>query len=942
MLPAESNSLSIATSAQDAIKHDWTEDLPQTDHLNLFRDTDWSRNGLGPPASWDATLQLFTKFVFADSRAACLWWGPDAVAIYNEMFAPLCYAVHPTLMGSTYAECFPELWPLIRLMFEESRKTGVGQNVTPDAPLLVERHGWKEEAFFSGSFVPIGPSHQPLGFYNSVFEVTSEKLADRRTSMLNRLAAVPSQASGAVIAHILDTLATNPNDITMALLYELKDETEVTTLQLHGQIGLPEGHGLRVDCADLRSSQGLIPDLRHAGSEAIFIDHDDRFTSVSWKGWEVPSKKIAILPIATLDCAFGYLVVGMNPYRPFDETCRRFAQDLNHMVSSIVSAAMTYELAEYQRERLVSDLAFSDMKVRHLVEHATVGMCNVSVDGKMLWANDHYYNLAGRSAEQHVNNYSFYDAYLEEDISKVEEIWNELVAGNVHNNIELRLKRQYISPNGEELPATIQVLAFPYRDPGSGHVKSVMACTTDISRLKWAEAFHARSAAEAKEEKKQQEAFIDIVSHEMRNPLSAIVHCADAIVAVLDACKDTDVPIKHLESLVENAQSATIILQCAKHQKRILDDVLTLSKLDSILLSITPSSVEPSQMIHSVIDMFKMELESTNINYTVNADPSIIDLSLDSVYLDASRVTQILINLLTNAMKFVKCSKQPSVTIRYGACVSNPQDFFAENFFWADSQSCDNVTNDSEWGLGENVYLTFLVQDSGIGLNYNDISKIFGRFSQASLKTHVTYGGSGLGLYISKQLAEKQGGKIGVTSVPGQGSTFGFYVKGRRSEKQLLLPTAPKPITNGTKERLSRELRVLLVEDNLINQQVLSKQLRRSGFIVDVANHGLEALEVLEKSTFDVVLMDSEMPVMDGLTATRAIRKKEREGQGLLGEAATTRYRAGGRLPIFTVTANVRNEQITAALAAGSDAVVQKPFKVIDLIEKMKALATAG
>jgi hypothetical protein len=153
-----------SVSAPGDVQDDWTKCLAQTDHIRLFRETDWTRNGLGPLEEWDPTLRLFANFVFADSRAACLWWGPDSVAIYNDAFAPLCQGVHPTLMGSTYAQGLPELWPHIRAMFQESSRTGIGQNVTSDAPLLVERNGWKEEAFFSGSFIPIGPSKCPLGF----------------------------------------------------------------------------------------------------------------------------------------------------------------------------------------------------------------------------------------------------------------------------------------------------------------------------------------------------------------------------------------------------------------------------------------------------------------------------------------------------------------------------------------------------------------------------------------------------------------------------------------------------------------------------------------------------------------------------------------------------------------------------------------------------------
>lgn len=239
--------------------------------------------------------------------------------------------------------------------------------------------------------------------------------------------------------------------------------------------------------------------------------------------------------------------------------------------------------------------------------------------------------------------------------------------------------------------------------------------------------------------------------------------------------------------------------------------------------------------------------------------------------------------------------------------------------FWAtDSNQDDDVTSSPEWGNGEEIYLAFSVQDSGIGLQDKEINKIFERFRQANVKTHVKYGGSGLGLFISKELTEKQGGEIGVSSIPGQCSTFGFYVKTRRVEHR---PKLDVEMRRGSRTQgpAPPPLRVLLVEDNLINQQVLGKQLKKAGCEVAVANHGLEALKVLDEKTFDVVLMDSEMPILDGLAATRMIRQKETAGEGLLGEAmSASGPRGGARLPIIAVTANVRKEQIDTALDAGA------------------------
>jgi PAS domain-containing protein len=551
--------------------HDWTASLPQTDHIRFFRNTNWAATSLGPLETWNHSLRLFAGFVLADSRAACLWVLPDYTAIYNEAYAELAAQVHPTLMGSTFISGYPELWPFISTYFDECRRTGAGVNYSSAAPTLVDRNGWREETFFSGSFTPVGPnSNQPLGFYNSTFEVTSQMLADRRTTLLNNLAAVPDHTVDATFAHILSTLATNPHDIPLAMLYKLEDGVGPAAPQLHGHIGLPEGHNLLVKSACIDSEDGLIPDMRRAGSEAITIGYDERFDSASWKGWGAPSKNIGILPITGGVRVLGYLVVGTNPFRPHNEVCQQFIRDLNRMVSSIVAAAVYSESSQRRQEKLEADLALSDLKLRHLIDHASVGMCHMSLDGQMLWANDHYYHLAGMTADEHAPRYAFFDVYL--DRHKAVETYDKLLAGEDHVTVELRLKRLFVAPTGESEPAHLQILAFPYRDPETGQVKSIMAVTTDISRLKWAHKFHERRASEAREEKRQQEAFIDVVSHEMRNPLSAIVHCADAITSAMDEVDLAKMPVECFEALNENVQSAKIILQCVS--KGVLNETI--------------------------------------------------------------------------------------------------------------------------------------------------------------------------------------------------------------------------------------------------------------------------------------------------------------------------------------------------------------------------------
>jgi PAS domain S-box-containing protein len=803
--------------------------------------------------------------------------------------------------------------------------------------------------------VPVGegPANQPDGFYNSLVEVTSLKLTERRTAMLNRMASVPDLTVNTVWPLILATLETNAADVPLAILYETTEIAASTTLRLRGQVGLPDGHHLLIDGADLASSDGLMPDCRRAGTDIVLIDCDKRFDNVSWHGFGAPSKKVGILPVTSGNRIFGYLIVGTNPYRPYDHACVQFLHDLRGMVSSVVTTSVHAAEMDKRQHQLEAELEDSDTKLRHLVEHASVGMVHMTVEGDVIWANDQYYALHGLPKDQQTGKLDFLDVYADEDRAKADQVWEDLKHGANHISMELRLKRFYTSPLGEQEHAHIQVLAFPYFE--NGKVKSIMAATTDISRLKWAQNFQARLAAEAREAKRQQEAFIDVVSHEMRNPLGAIVHCADEITRSLDECRSrmSEVPEPCFDALHDNVGAANIILQCASHQKRIIDDVLTLSKLDSMLLSITPTAIRPLKLINTITGIFEAELKSEHVAYKVMPDISLSQLNIDYLYLDPSRVTQIFINLVTNAIKFVKPSKDPTITIRYGASISEPKSFFPANMFWAPKGSnTADMTDNPEWGSAEAVYLTFMVQDTGIGMTHQEIHKIFERFRQANMRTHVKYGGSGLGLFISKELTEKQGGEIGVSSIPGEGSIFGFYIKTKRvGDKPKSLGNLPRALDGGSSQRLH----VLLVEDNVINQQVLVRQLKKAGCFVDVANHGMEALGILESKGFDVILMDMEMPVMDGLATMREIRKRQREGK------------VKEHLPIIAVTANVRQEQIDHAMAAGAvclhisllipvlrerrrrwnleltltarqDRVMRKPFKAVDLVHMMKGL----
>lgn len=460
------------------------------------------------------------------------------------------------------------------------------------------------------------------------------------------------------------------------------------------------------------------------------------------------------------------------------------------------------------------------------------------------------------------------------------------------------------------------------------------------------------------------------------------------------------------------------------NKKGIVDDILTMSKLDSKLLGVAPITVDPLEIVREALKMFEVEARRVDIDLQMKVDPSYEELGLEYLDLDPSRLKQVLINLLTNALKFTKSGPTREVTITTSASRSRPTDSSCSVQFIPRLQGVEFQQPPNPRGE-DPIYLTFEVKDTGQGLTEEEMKTLFQRFKQASARTHVKYGGSGLGLFISRRLCEMHNGAIGVASLPGVGSTFAFYVETHRPSEEALqeakatmrtalqanaLPITKRaeslqigsvevPLGNTPSRSLDPMMAsgdldtdpmaeppkiegILVVEDNLINQQITRRGLADRGFTVDVANHGLEALDKLRASDrwlgdipisdnnnnnkdtnameltpitptlsnpllnpslsadlvtptatptkfpLSLILMDVEMPIQDGLTCTRQIRELERQGRIL-----------GGHIPIIAVSANARLEQILEAKAAGCDDVMIKPYRMPELIEKMRVVA---
>jgi len=546
----------------------------------------------------------------------------------------------------------------------------------------------------------------------------------------------------------------------------------------------------------------------------------------------------------------------------------------------------------------------------------------------------------------------------ESELSHVEEAWKLAEQNKTVLNLEVCLLRPYHAIDGSIGQSWIMASLYPEIDAKDGKIQSWMGVGFDISHIKWAEKDQAKRAIEAVEAKRQQENFIDMTSHEIRNPLGAVVHCADSILTSLVEMEqvlrtdESEINIHKKKQLLDIYESSfdsiNTIISCSTHQKRIVDDVLTWSKLNSRLLKITPSLIRVKTITQDIRNMFEIDAQKVGVEFVVQQDFSIDQMAAAHEYLmlDAGRLMQVLINLVTNAIKFTREEETRNVTVTMGLSRNKPSLDILPIDFIPTNPDREISVDEAEWGTGDLIYLYFTVKDTGCGLSTDEKSRIFTRFAQGSPRTHTRYGGSGLGLFISRELVELQCGEIGLSSSPGAGSMFAFYITTRIAEPPAPLnmidlnrgpvPRSCRMSSSSTSNGVTRHC-ILVVEDNIINQAVLSKQLRKLGHEVHVASHGGEALDFLQKTTvwatnqgsgidLSIVLMDVEMPVMDGITCAAKIRELEKQGA------------IEAHLPIIAVSANARTEQVGQALACGMDDAIAKPFRIVDLMPKIEKL----
>ncbi|MBL8488022.1 MAG: response regulator [Rhodocyclaceae bacterium] len=366
--------------------------------------------------------------------------------------------------------------------------------------------------------------------------------------------------------------------------------------------------------------------------------------------------------------------------------------------------------------------------------------------------------------------------------------------------------------------------------------------------------------AELENANRAKSVFLANMSHELRTPMNAIMGMTD-----LALRRATDERQRHF---------LTTALQASRHLLEVINDILDISKIEADRLRLERIDFHLGSVLEDLHSLFDHKAAEKGLILSIEAAPEIRRMPLEG---DPLRLRQILVNLVGNAVKFTDSGSVRLSVVRANA------------------------------GSSEVVF-RFEVADTGIGIAAEDRGRLFAAFEQADNSMTRRYGGTGLGLAISKRLVDMMGGEIGVESTPGAGSTFWFTARFGYPDRPLERggnASVPRP----SRSERWRGARVLLVEDEPSNQEVSRTLLEEAGLVVDVASNGLEAVDLARGHGYALVLMDLQMPQMNGLDAAAAIRSLP----------------VGGRVPILALTANAFEEARQRCLDAGMDGLLAKP-----------------
>ena len=497
----------------------------------------------------------------------------------------------------------------------------------------------------------------------------------------------------------------------------------------------------------------------------------------------------------------------------------------------------------------------SEEKYRGLIENMELGLLEVDTDDKIVRAYDGFCQMMGYDQRELIGK-NPKSLFLDQEDMDFMEQQNADRKKGVPNVYEVRMKHK----QGHKIWMLIS--GAPVMND-SGVVTGSMGIHYDISPQKKLEADLIRAKEEADEARQAEKEFLAQMSHEIRTPLNAVIGMANLL-------SDTRLNPEQ-ETYVQDVKHAADVLH------GLISDILDLSKIEAGQMELAPSLVNIHQTVVMMCRTMKVKAEENGNQLEYFIGEKVPQL----LRLDRNILNQVLLNLIGNAIKFTHNGKIA-------------------------------LYLDAQTGEDGECWLQAKIEDTGIGIPEKKLPEIFEKFKQAEGRdTHKNYGGTGLGLPICKKLVELHGGSINVESETGKGSTFRFELKAQMADRDGGGQLSTEAGSSGVAVDLT-QLKFLIVEDTFMNQRYIQSILKRWSSDSELANNGKEAVVLSEKEKFDLILMDMQMPVMDGYEATRIIR--------------ADKTNPNHRVPIIALTASALLDDRRKALAAGMDEHLTKPF----------------
>ncbi len=517
------------------------------------------------------------------------------------------------------------------------------------------------------------------------------------------------------------------------------------------------------------------------------------------------------------------------------------------------NALVTLENKDSQLERTVTELSVSEERFRTLAEGLPEMSWIVDRQGVTRFLCSKWAEFAGVNLSDLIISGGWFELVHPDDALAVKDAWERVLATEGAFHVTCRI----CDHDGNW--RTFDVNGLPQRD-GEGHIVAWIGSHFDITERESTQLALAAAKEEAESANRAKSLFLANMSHEIRTPLNAIIGLTHLL-------RRDNMQPRQVDRL-DKVDSA------AGHLLSIINDILDISKIEAGKLKLEMEDFHLSSVMDHVRSLLADQAAAKGLGFTVDPDGVPVWLRGDAV-----RLRQALLNYAGNAIKF---TERGGIVLRAVLLEQNE----------------------------DGVFVRFEIEDSGIGIAPEALPRLFNKFEQADIAISRTYGGTGLGLAITKRLAQLMGGDAGASSEPGKGSIF--WLTARLHHGHGVMPTNAFARAADARQLILDRFRhssVLLVEDNAINRELAMELLHGAGLAVDVAENGSEAVSMARARTYDLVLMDIQMPVMDGLQATRSIR-------------TIPEWQA---VPIVAMTANAFADDRAACKLAGMNDFIGKP-----------------